>query len=163
MQPLFFQLYVNHDRQTTARLIRKAEAGGCRALFVTVDAPQLGRREKDMRHKFTLAGTAVQSRDDKQGKVERGQGVTRAISQFIDPSFNWADLEWIRSITSMPIVLKGVGCVEDAILAVKHGVAGIVCSNHGGRQLDFARSGIEVLEEVMHGLRAANLQDKLEV
>ncbi len=145
------------------RLIRQAEQGGCRALFVTVDAPQLGRREKDMRHKFTLSGTAVQSQDDTQGRVDRGQGVTRAISQFIDPSLNWSDLAWLRGVTKLPIVLKGVQCGEDAVLAAQHGVAGIVCSNHGGRQLDFARSGIEVLVEVMDALRSAGLQDKMEV
>ena len=163
LQPLFYQLYVNTDRAITARLVHQAERGGCRALFLTVDAPQLGRREKDLRRKFTLAGTAVQSKDDKKGKVDRNQGIARAISQFIDPSLNWSDIAWLRSITSMPIILKGVQRGEDAVLAAKHGLAGVVCSNHGGRQLDFARSGIEVLGEVMTALRAEGLQDKLEV
>lgn len=143
--------------------MQQAERGGCRALFVTVDAPQLGRREKDMRNKFTTTGTAVQARDDEDGKVNRDQGVARAISSFIDAAFSWADLAWLRSVTRMPLVLKGVQCGEDAVRAARAGVAAIVCSNHGGRQLDFARSGVEVLVEVMDALRAEGLQDKMEV
>lgn len=154
---------VNQDRNVTLKLIRRAEAGGIKALFVTVDAPLLGRREKDMRNKFTLQGSDVQKDADTQGKVKRDEGTTRAISQFIDPSLSWKDLAWIQSVTRLPIFLKGVQCGADAVLAAQHGVRGIVCSNHGGRQLDCARSGIEVLEEVMTSLRAMNLQDKLDV
>jgi len=76
---------------------------------------------------------------------------------------NWDDLEWFKSITNMPIVLKGIQCAEDAIKAVDYGVAGIVCSNHGGRQIDTSRSGIEVLDEVMDALTERGLQDKMEV
>lgn len=162
-QPLFYQLYVNSDRAVTARLVQQAERGGCRALFLTVDAPQLGRREKDLRRKFTLAGTAVQKPDDRKGQVDRSQGISRAISQFIDPSLNWNDIAWLRSITRMPIVLKGVQRGEDAVRAARIGLAGVVCSNHGGRQLDFARSGIEVLPEVMAALRAEGLEQRVQV
>jgi len=162
-QVQFYQLYVNSDRKITADLVRKAEKMGCKALAITVDAPQLGRREKDMRNKFTLTASHVMKEDDKKGKVDRSQGTARAISSFIDPSLNWGDIAWFQSITKMPIVLKGIQCGEDAILAVKHGVQGIIVSNHGGRQLDFARSGIEVLTEVMEALRSINAQDKLEV
>lgn len=203
--------YVNHDKDVTTKLVRRAEAGGCKALFVTVDAPQLGRREKDMRNKFTLEGTDVQKKDDKKGKVRhargracpwgwkahaptgappsgrltwagratsgsliptpprcvsqvgRNEGTARAISQFIDPSLNWKQIAWLKTITKLPIILKGVQCYEDALLAVEAGCQGIVCSNHGGRQMDCARSGIEVLVEVMDALKARGLQDKLEV
>merc|ERR1711904_678901 len=71
---------------------------------------------------------------------------TRAISTFIDPSLNWDSLQWFKENTHMPILLKGVQCAEDAILAVEHGMDGIVCSNHGGRQIDTCRSGVEVLQ-----------------
>jgi len=128
-------------------------------LFITVDAPQLGRREKDMRNKFTADEANVQ----KGSSVQRNQGTARAISAFIDPALSWRDLEWFKSVTSMPIVLKGVQCGEDAVLAAIHGVAGIVVSNHGGRQLDYARSGIEILPEVMHALRKAGLENKIDV
>jgi L-lactate dehydrogenase (cytochrome) len=65
----------------------------------------------------------------------RSQGAARAISSYIDPSLSWDDIAWFKSITSMPIVLKGIQTGEDAVLAAKSGVAGIVISNHGGRQL----------------------------
>ncbi len=152
-QVVFSQLYVNKDRDRTREYVQRLEQAGVRALFVTVDAPQLGRREKDMRNKFSKQGSAVQKQDEAAGKVDRNQGVTRAISSFIDASLNWADLAWFATITKMPVVLKGVQCAEDAVLALRHGCAGVVLSNHGGRQIDTARSGIEVLPEVMAALR----------
>ncbi|KAJ3337743.1 hypothetical protein HDU93_000633 [Gonapodya sp. JEL0774] len=172
-QPQFMQLYVNKDRKITEAVVKKAEAAGCKGLFITVDAPQLGRREKDMRMKFADADdTAIQK--SVGDRVERNQGAARAISSFIDPSLKWSDIAWFKSITKMPIVLKGVQCAEDAVLAYQHGCAGIVLSNHGGRQLDWARSGIEILPEVMDvhnehavtvylALDAIGARDKLEV
>ncbi|KAI0908098.1 FMN-dependent dehydrogenase-domain-containing protein [Ustulina deusta] len=158
-QVQWLQLYVNADRAITERIVRHAEARGCKALFITVDAPQLGRREKDMRSKFDEAGSDVQSGQD----TDTSQGAARAISSFIDPSLSWADVPWFRSITAMPIVLKGVQRVEDVVRAVECGVQGVVLSNHGGRQLDFARSGLEVLAETMPVLRSMGLEDKIEV
>eukprot|EP00164_Ancoracysta_twista_P002679 GFYU01003563.1.p1 GENE.GFYU01003563.1~~GFYU01003563.1.p1 ORF type:complete len:498 (+),score=153.23 GFYU01003563.1:29-1495(+) len=159
-QVQFFQLYVNQDRKVTEELVRKAEKLGMKALFVTVDAPQLGRREKDMRNKFD-----DDDRPDVQKKhdVKKTQGTARAISSFIDPSLSWKDIAWLRSITNMEIILKGVQCGEDAVLAAQHGIKGIVLSNHGGRQLDYARSGIEVLVEVMAALKAAGAEKSMEV
>ena len=93
--------------------------------------------------------------------MKKDQGTTRAISSFIDPSLNWDDIKWFQSITNMPILLKGIQCAEDAIKAVEYGVQGIVCSNHGGRQIDTSRSGIEVLEEVMDALRERGLDVEL--
>ena len=86
--------------------------------------------------------------------VPAGQGTSKALTTFIDPSLNWDDLKWFMSITNMKIVLKGVATAEDAVMALEHGVAGVMLSNHGGRQLDFARSAIEVLPEAMEALRA---------
>lgn len=120
-----------------------------------MDAPQLGRREKDMRSKYTQQAADVQADDEEDGAVDRSQGAARAISSFIDPSLSWEDIPWLKSITNMKILLKGVQCGEDAVLAYQHGLAGVVLSNHGGRQLDTCRSGIEVLPEVMDALRAA--------
>ncbi|PWN42473.1 putative CYB2-L-lactate dehydrogenase [Ceraceosorus guamensis] len=154
-QPQFFQLYVNSNRTITEKIIRKAEDRGIKALFITVDAPQLGRREKDMRVKFEDVGSRVQN--DGKENVDRSQGAARAISSFIDPSLNWDDLNWLRSVTRLPIILKGVQTWEDAVRAAELGLGGVVLSNHGGRQLDFARSGIEVLGEVVEALKARNL------
>ena len=160
-QPQWLQLYVNKDRAITERIVKHAEKRGCRGLFVTVDAPQLGRREKDMRSKFSDVGSNVQ--DTGGENVDRSQGAARAISSFIDPSLSWKDIPWFLSITKMPIILKGVQRVEDVIRAIEAGVHGVVLSNHGGRQLDFARSGIEVLAEVMPVLRERNWQDRIEI
>lgn len=158
-QTQFFQLYVNKNRDMTLQLVRKAEQLGCKALFITVDAPQLGRRERDMRNKFTANAPAVQ----KGNEMKRNAGVARAISTFIDPSLSWDDIKWFQSITKLPIILKGIQCGEDAVIAAQLGVSGIVVSNHGGRQLDFARSGIEALVEVMEHLRSHQLQDRVQV
>jgi len=149
-QVQFFQLYVNKDRDITKRIVQHAESRGIKGLFITVDAPQLGRREKDMRQKFEAEDPAEVSKAGND-KVDRSQGAARAISSFIDPGLNWGDLKWFKSITKMPLILKGVQCWEDAVEAYDQGLAGVVLSNHGGRQLDFARSGIEILVEcVVH-------------
>ncbi|KAG9038297.1 hypothetical protein FRB95_002258 [Tulasnella sp. JGI-2019a] len=150
-QVQFMQLYVNKDREKTKRIVQRAEQRGVKALFITVDAPQLGRREKDMRMKFEDEGSAVQK--ESKTKVDRNQGAARAISSFIDPGLSWKDIPWFRSITNMPLILKGVQCWEDAVLAYEHGCEGIVLSNHGGRQIDTSRSGIEVLVEVVDELK----------
>lgn len=163
-QELFSQLYVNPERSRTQAYVEKLEASGVKALFVTVDAPQLGRREKDMRNKYTQQGSDVQEDDEGEGAVDRSQGATRAISSFIDPGLCWEDIPWIRSITNMSVLLKGIQCGEDAVRAYKMGLQGLVCSNHGGRQLDTCRSGIEVLPEVMDALRNAGADlDKFKV
>ncbi|QPH12055.1 hypothetical protein C2857_004089 [Epichloe festucae Fl1] len=158
-QVQWLQLYVNKDREITRKIVQHAERRGCKGLFITVDAPQLGRREKDMRTKFTDKGSSVQSGQD----TDTSQGAARAISSFIDPSLSWKDVPWFKSITKMPVILKGVQRVEDVLRAVHAGADGVVLSNHGGRQLDTARSGIEVLAETMPILRARGLQDRIEV
>lgn len=161
VQNQWLQLYVNSDREVTRKMVQHAEKRGIKGLFITVDAPALGRREKDMRTKFEAEESDVQ-REGKE-KVERTQGAARAISSFIDPSLNWNDIPWFKEITKMPIVLKGVQRAEDAVRAALLGVDGLVLSNHGGRQLEGARSAIEVLAEVMPALRERGLEKKVEV
>ncbi|KAI5917730.1 FMN-dependent dehydrogenase [Camillea tinctor] len=158
-QVQWMQLYVNQDRAITERIVKHAEKRGCKGLFITVDAPQLGRREKDMRSKFTDQGSDVQSGQE----TDNSQGAARAISSFIDPSLSWKDIPWFQSITKMPIILKGVQRVEDVLKAVDAGVQGVVLSNHGGRQLEFAPSAVEVLAETMPVLRHLGLDSKIEV
>lgn len=148
----FFQLYVNSDRSVVLDMLRKAEEADVKAIFITVDAPQLGRRERDMRMHFSDEGSNVQG-----GDVERDEGAARAISSFIDPGLSWDDVLWIKHHTRLPILLKGVQAWEDAVQAYEMGLAGIVLSNHGGRQLDFARSGIEVLHEVTTEMKKRNM------
>jgi L-lactate dehydrogenase (cytochrome) len=158
-QVQWMQLYVNKDREITKKIVQHAEKRGCKGLFITVDAPQLGRREKDMRSKFTDTGSNVQA----GSQTDNSQGAARAISSFIDPALSWKDIPWFQSITKMPIILKGVQRVEDVIRAIESGVQGVVLSNHGGRQLDFARSGIEVLAEAMPVLRERGWEDRIEI
>ncbi|TFK87560.1 FMN-dependent alpha-hydroxy acid dehydrogenase [Polyporus arcularius HHB13444] len=153
-QVQFLQLYVNKDRAITKKFVQHAEKRGIKGLFITVDAPQLGRREKDMRQKFEAEDPAEVTGNNQESKVDRSQGAARAISSFIDPGLDWKDIPWFQSITKMPLILKGVQCWEDALQAYDLGLAGVVLSNHGGRQLDFSRSGIEVLVEVVRELRA---------
>ncbi|KNZ57320.1 L-lactate dehydrogenase (Cytochrome) [Puccinia sorghi] len=159
-QTQWYQVYVNQDRAKTALLIQRAERAGITALFITVDAPQLGRRPRDMRLKFEDLGSDLQVQDGV--KVDRSQGATRAISSFIDASLSWADIPWLKSITKLPILLKGIQCWEDAVMAREQGLAGIVLSNHGGRQLDYARSGLEVLVEVVAALKARGMYSREE-
>ena len=171
-QTLFFQLYVNQDREKTREMVTHAMDLGCKALFITVDAPQMGRRERDMRNKFNVSKKGAKRQktqfkeqfDDREEDVSGG--VAKSLSRFIDPSLNWSDLPWFQKIIAdhgkktgrerMQLVLKGVQCGEDAILAYKAGMDAIVVSNHGGRQLDYARSGIEALIEVMDALKSIN-------
>lgn len=159
-QVQFGQLYVNSQRGRTEEYVKRLEDGGVKAIFVTVDAPQLGRREKDMRNKFTKS-TDVQKGDD----VKRSEGVARAISEFIDPSLCWDDITWLKGITTLPIILKGVGCGLDTVLAYQMGCGGVVLSNHGGRQLDTARSAIEILPEAIAALdeHDSNWRSRFEV
>lgn len=159
-QTQWFQLYVNSDRNITRSIVQHAELRGVRGLFITVDAPQLGRREKDMRLKNIEDLSHVQGDGE---DVDRSQGAARAISSFIDTSLNWDDLRWFRSITRMPIVLKGVQSVEDALKAIRYRVDGIVLSNHGGRQLDSVRAPIEILAELVPILKERGLAGKIDI
>lgn len=94
-QTQWFQLYVNSNRSLTEKIVRHAEKRGVKALCITVDAPCLGKREKDMRLKFV--NDAPDAHHDKQG-IERNQGAAKAISSFIDPSLEWSDLSWFKSM-----------------------------------------------------------------
>ncbi|CAO3627949.1 unnamed protein product [Cunninghamella blakesleeana] len=160
-QTQWLQLYVNVDREISKKFVQHAEKRGIKGLFITVDAPQLGRREKDMRQKYTEEAPDEMERNNSE--VNRNEGAARAISSFIDPALNWDDIAWFKTITNLPIILKGVQTSEDTVLAAKAGCKGVVLSNHGGRQLDFAPSAIEILPEVMDALRAERLDEGFEV
>ncbi|KAI7905730.1 FMN-dependent dehydrogenase-domain-containing protein [Cokeromyces recurvatus] len=160
-QTQWLQLYVNGNRAVTEKFVRHAESRGIKGLFITADAPQLGRREKDMRQKYLQEDPEEIVRN--VTKVKRDEGAARAISSFIDPSLCWDDIAWFKKITKLPILIKGIQTAEDAVLAAKYGCQGIVLSNHGGRQLDFAPSSIEILAETMSALRRENLDKGFEV
>ena len=164
--PLWFQLYVQKDRGATEALVQRVEAAGCSALMLTVDAPRLGGREKDLRNQYKPAGHLLAKNllPPKLKKLPRSiadLGLTERLESWLDPSLSWKDIEWLRSLTDMPLLIKGIVRADDAALAVEHGVAGIVVSNHGGRQLDTAVATIDVLEEVVAAVdgRAEVLMD----
>lgn len=154
-QTQWLQLYVNVNRDITRKIVQHAEKRGCKGLFITVDAPMLGRREKDMRTKFLDDGADLQEQSGEN--MDRTQGAARAISSFIDPSLSWADLPWFKTITKMPIVVKGIQRVDDLLHVADAGLQGAVISNHGGRQLDTAPSAIEILAEAGPELRKRGL------
>ncbi len=161
--PVWFQLYVFKDREITRDLIKRAEAAGVKAIVITVDAPLLGQRVRDVKNLFDLpSGLTVKNLEKhfKQDLIENknDSGLAGYVKENLDASLNWNDLSWIRSVTKLPLILKGIACREDAILAAEHNVEGIVVSNHGGRQLDTCRATIDVLPEV-----AEAVKDKTEI
>ncbi|KAH9305811.1 hypothetical protein KI387_010215, partial [Taxus chinensis] len=146
----FFQLYIYKDRNISAEILRRAERSGYKALVLTVDAPKLGNREADIRNKFVPSVNLEGIEDIDTGN---GSGFASLAAQTLDNSFSWKDIKWLQSITNLPILIKGILTAEDAELAIQVGAAGIVVSNHGGRQLDFASASITSLEEVVHAVR----------
>jgi isopentenyl diphosphate isomerase/L-lactate dehydrogenase-like FMN-dependent dehydrogenase len=138
--PLWMQLYHYGDRPRTEAIVRRAEAAGCLALALTVDSPRFGRKERSLRTEDEYDWPELANYAGLPAPTApsiRGAPVT------------WADLDWLRTITSLPIVLKGILTAEDAELAAVRGVPGIVVSNHGGRQLDGVLASVDALPEVV--------------
>jgi len=150
-QPLWFQLYVQPDRGFTRELVQRAEKAGCQALVVTVDAPVLGPRYREMRSKFTLPEGMERAnlRGLKSAKGAQRASEATIFSAVQDPTVVWKDIEWLRSLTKVPVLTKGVLNPDDAALAVSAGAAGIIVSNHGGRNLDTVPATIEALPGVV--------------
>jgi isopentenyl diphosphate isomerase/L-lactate dehydrogenase-like FMN-dependent dehydrogenase len=136
----WFQLYWSPERDVVRDLVGRADAAGFGAIVVTVDLPVLGRRERDLRTGF-------------EPPVP--------IDSVVDPSLTWRDLEWLGSLTSLPVLVKGILTAEDATLALEAGVEGVVVSNHGGRQLDGVAASLDALPEIAEvvGDRATILID----
>ncbi|KAK4879617.1 hypothetical protein RN001_007763 [Aquatica leii] len=150
----WFQLYVYKDRGITKQLIQRAEKAGFKALVLTVDAPVFGLRLSDVRNKFTLPSHLKFANFEGTVNVEinedvTGSGINKYVSNAFDTSLTWDDLKWLRSITKLPILLKGILTAEDAIKAADLGVVGIIVSNHGARQVDSVPASIEVLPEIV--------------
>ncbi len=150
-QPPWFQLYVQPDRGFTKALVQRAEAAGCQALVVTVDTPIPGLRNREERIKFALPpgierpnlkglNTAGSSHLPKENEI---------YNALFDPKLTWKDVEWLRSLTRLPVLLKGVLNPDDADLAVKSGASGLIVSNHGSRNIDTLPATIEALPEVV--------------
>ncbi|KAA2257279.1 alpha-hydroxy-acid oxidizing protein [Solihabitans fulvus] len=153
--PLWLQLYWLRQREILVDLIRRAEAAGYGALVLTVDAPRVGRRLRDLRNAFALPQDvrAVNIAEPVMAASHESADGTSAIERHsreqFDQTVTWSDLAWLRERSSLPLVLKGILTAEDARLAVEHGVDAVVVSNHGGRQLDGAVPSLDALPEVV--------------
>ena len=150
--PLWFQLYLQPDRQFTQQLVRRAEAAGYEALVLTVDAPVSGVRDRERRARFAPP-------PDVQAVNLRGiaptpspallAGQSALFDDLLLHAPTWEDLTWLRSITHLPVLLKGITHPDDAMLAVEHGAAGVIVSNHGGRTLDTLPATADLLPDVV--------------
>jgi 4-hydroxymandelate oxidase len=147
--PKWFQLYVHKDRGLTRSLVERAKAAGYLALTLTVDTPVLGRRLRDVRNRFTLPDELTMANLPSERAPE---GPASALQSYVaarhDAGLTWADVGWLRSISKMPVVLKGVMRGDDAERAIAEGADGVWVSNHGARQLDGVAATIDVLPEV---------------
>lgn len=132
--PVWFQLYVQRDREFTRDLVQRAEAAGCRALCVTVDSPSHGVRDHEYRFKDQLPERPLPN--------FRGK-------DYLDPTVTWKDIDWLRSFATTPVLLKGILNPDDAEAAVNAGVDGVFVSNHGARNLDTVPATIDVLPFVV--------------
>ena len=142
----WFQLYAMRDEGLTRELIAQARDQGFTALLLTVDAPVSGRRERDRRSGFVIPPHL------KVAALGRGDLTPADVLAQVSPSVRWADVERIGADSGLPVLLKGVQTPEDARLAAEHGAAGIVVSNHGGRQLDGVAATIDLLPAVVEAV-----------
>ena len=143
----WFQLYWSRDRGFTRELVAEAADAGFTALVLTVDLPTAGARERDRRSGFRLPeGLPMPNLPRSLGSSAYFHDT---LGEIVDTSLTWRDLEWLGSECSLPLVVKGVLTAEDATLAAEHGAAGIVVSNHGGRQLDGVPATLAALPEVV--------------
>ncbi|KAI1809597.1 FMN-dependent dehydrogenase-domain-containing protein [Poronia punctata] len=159
--PVFFQLYVDKDRRKSEALLRLVKERGVKAIFVTIDCPVIGKREADERLKadegMKLPMSGMTAQNDK-----KGGSLGRIMGRFIDASFNWDDVAWLRKAApGLPIVLKGIQTAMDAVKAMEIGVDAIYITNHGGRSVDTAPATILVLLELQKF--CPQIFDKMEV
>ena len=146
--PRWFQLYIHRDRGLTADLVARAAAAGYRAVVLTVDVPVLGRRRRDELHRFNLPDGLVMANLGVGPPDADGSAIAAYAEVRFDPSVTFADIEWLRGLSDLPVVVKGVMRSDDAVAAVGAGGAAVIVSNHGGRQLDTTQATAHALVEV---------------
>ena len=156
--PRWFQLYVYRDKAITRDLVERAAAAGYSALCLTVDTPLAGPRERDRRHRLRMPAhlgldnfpTAHAERQKSGGEAQ--SALARYIADMWDANLTWADVDWLRSVSKLPVIIKGILAPEDARIAVEHGAGGVIVSNHGGRQLDGVPAAITVLPRIIEAV-----------
>jgi L-lactate dehydrogenase (cytochrome) len=181
----WFQVYTFRDRGLVKDMIARAAEAGYEAIMPTVDLAVLGQRDRDVRRGFTMPpklglGTLLDGAvhpswtwafaraepitfaNVAQHGVGGGSGAPASMAAFasmkFDPNLSWRDIEWMRSIWDGPMIIKGIQCVEDAVLAAEHGVEAVALSNHGGRQLDSAPPAVDLIAPVLDAVG-----DRLEI
>ena len=147
----WYQLYWCPDRELTRSLVEQAAEAGFAALMLTVDLPIVGHREREVATSFHVPDELVPVF---QAWSDRQAGTQEKLNWLVDRTLTWRDLEWLRSVSPLPLVIKGVLTGEDALLAVEHGAGAVVVSNHGGRQLDGVPAAIDALPEVVEAVGA---------
>ncbi|MFL5953835.1 MAG: alpha-hydroxy-acid oxidizing protein [Gaiellaceae bacterium] len=161
--PRWFQLYWVNDREICASFVRRAETAGYGAIVVTLDTLTLGWRPRDLRQAYLpfikgegcgqyFTDPVFLSRLDKSPDEDMLTAAATMLATFPNLGLTWDDLDWLRAQTTLPLLVKGVLTAEDAQLALKHGVDGVVVSNHGGRQVDGAVAALDALVEVRDAL-----------
>ena len=161
--PRWFQLYPARSREIAASMVRRVEAAGYSAIMVTLDTPVLGWREQDLRlgHLPFLEGKGIanylsdpvfRSTLVKPAEEDPRAAIMQFLGVFTNPSFTWTDVDWLRSQTGLPILLKGVVHPDDARQALDHGVDGLVVSNHGGRQLEGGIATMDALPSIVEAV-----------
>ncbi len=153
--PFWLQVYVFRDRELTGALVDRARAAGCTALCLTVDVPVQGKRERDARNRFTLPPgiemANFQGHRQSGMPDSAGSGLHAFIGREFDPTLDWGAVEWLAHRSGLPVIVKGILSGDDARRAAEHGAAGVVVSNHGGRQLDGALATLDALPGVVGG------------
>ena len=157
--PRWFQLYVYRDKSITRDLVQRAAAAGYSALCLTIDTPLAGPRERDRRNRLRMPAhlglenfPAAHAEQHKSGGKEHESSLARYIADMWDANLTWDDVDWLRSISPLPVIIKGVLAPDDAELAVDHGAAAVIASNHGGRQLDGVPAPITVLSRIVEAV-----------
>jgi len=152
--PRWFQLYIYKDRGISRDLVQRAEAAGAEAIVLTVDAPGLGTRERDMRNRFTLPEDLTVANVTPLGKGHlpevRRSGLAAYVHDNFKSDLGFEDLDWLCGCTRLPVVVKGVCRSDDARRIADHGAKALVVSNHGGRQLDTAPATCDALPSVVN-------------
>jgi len=148
----WFQLYMHPERAVSASFVERAVDAGYSAIVLTVDLPQAGRRERDVRNAFSLpAGVHYANLDGRRSQATAAgpDPFAQNVNAQTNPALGWSDLEWLIGKTSLPVIVKGVVRADDARQAVEAGARGLIVSNHGGRQLDYAIASLDALPEVV--------------
>ncbi|XP_041455088.1 hydroxyacid oxidase 1-like [Lytechinus variegatus] len=163
---LWQNVYIWKDRRYTKALIRKAEEAGCKALVITVDSPSTGVDTSDFYRNYMIynheecrqSEIDLDLEEQQEAKKRGDPNLIMFFTALKDPSITWKDITWVKSLTSLPIVCKGILTAEAATQAVNAGADGIIVSSHGGRQLDGVPAPIDALAEVVEAVRGRNVE-----